>query len=77
MLVEPYLAGTSAGEAAAALADLPTRVIALGIENPELRRYGSPEEHRVAHGLDARGIRASLLEWGAPAQRAGAPRPIS
>jgi transketolase len=60
VLVEPYLAGTSAAEVAAALADRPHRLLALGIENPELRKYGDPSEHRAAHGLDARGIRASV-----------------
>jgi transketolase len=59
-LVEPYLAGTSAAEVGAALADRRHRVLAIGIENPELRRYGTPGEHRAAHGLDARGIRARL-----------------
>lgn len=60
VLVEPYLAGTSAAEVAAALADRPHRALHLGIANPELRRYGIGAEHRAAHGLDARGIRASL-----------------
>jgi transketolase len=60
VLVEPYLAGTSAAEVSAALADRPHRLLALGIGNPELRRYGTGAEHRAAHGLDARGIRASL-----------------
>jgi len=59
-LIEPYLAGTSAAEVGAALADRRHRVLAIGIENPELRRYGTPGEHRAAHGLDARGIRARL-----------------
>jgi transketolase len=43
-----------------ALAHRPHRLLALGIENPELRRYGTPEEHRAAHGLDARGLRSAL-----------------
>jgi transketolase len=60
VLVEPYLAGTSAAEISAALVDRPHRLLALGIENPELRRYGTPAEHRAAHGLDAGGIRRSL-----------------
>jgi transketolase len=60
VLVEPYLAGTSAADTVAALVDRPHRLLALGIENPELRRYGTPEEHRAAHGLDAAGIRRSL-----------------
>jgi transketolase len=60
VLVEPYLAGTSAAEVSAALVDRPHRLLALGIENPELRRYGTPREHRAAHGLDAGGIRRSL-----------------
>ena len=37
-LVEPYLAGTSAGEVAAALSDRPHRLLALGVANAELRR---------------------------------------
>jgi transketolase len=60
VLVEPYLAGTSAAEVSRALVDRPHRLLALGIENPELRKYGEPFEHRAAHGLDARGIRASV-----------------
>jgi transketolase len=60
VLVEPYLAGTSAAEVAKALAHKPHRLLALGIENPELHRYGTPEQHRAAHGLDARGLRSAL-----------------
>jgi transketolase len=57
-LVEPYLAGTSAAEVAAALADRPHRLLSLGVANVELRRYGRGEEHRAAHRLDAAGIRS-------------------
>jgi transketolase len=63
VLVEPYLAGTSAGEVTAALADHPHRLLALGVANAELRRYGTGREHRAAHGLDAVGIRRSLQEF--------------
>ena len=62
-LVEPYLAGTSAAEVAAALADHPHRLLSLGVANAELRRYGTGREHRAAHGLDAVGIRRSLREF--------------
>jgi transketolase len=60
VLVEPWLAGTSANEVAAALRDVPHRLLALGVARTELRRYGTPEDHVAAHGLDAAGIRASL-----------------
>ena len=60
VLVEPYLAGTSAAEVAAALADRPHRLLSLGVPNAELRRYGTGREHRAAHGLDAEGIRRAL-----------------
>ena len=63
VLVEPTLAGTSAGELARALAEVPTRQLALGVRNTELRRYGSGAEHRAAHGLDAAGIAASLAAF--------------
>ena len=68
VLVEPTLAGTSAAEVSAALHDGPHRLLALGVPNAEFRRYGDPEEHRAAHGLDAAGIRASLEAW-TPAAR--------
>jgi transketolase len=60
VLVEPYLAGTSAAEVSAALVDRPHRLLSLGVANVELRRYGNGREHRAAHGLDAAGIRRSL-----------------
>ena len=67
VLVEPYLAGTSSSQVSDALADRPHRLLALGVREPELRRYGTGPEHRVAHGLDAFGIRASLDAWTASA----------
>jgi transketolase len=70
VLVEPYLAGTSAAEVARALVDRPHRLLALGVEIPELRRYGTPAEHRAAQGLDAAGIRAALDAFGARRLRA-------
>ncbi len=60
VIVEPYLAGTSVPHVSQALADLPHRVIGLGIGRAELRRYGTPEEHQVAHGLDPASLRASI-----------------
>jgi transketolase len=60
VLVEPYLAGTSAAEVAAALVDRPHRLLSLGVPNAEFRHYGTGPEHRAAHGLDAAGISRSL-----------------
>ncbi|MFJ9627230.1 transketolase family protein [Streptomyces sp. NPDC101175] len=60
VLVEPYLAGTSTAAANDALADVPHRVLGLGVARPELRRYGTVEEHLAAHGLDARTLRARV-----------------
>ena len=60
VLVEPYLAGTSGAEVAAALVDRPHRLLALGVPNAEFRHYGTGAEHRAAHGLDAAGIARSL-----------------
>jgi transketolase len=72
VLVEPYLAGTSAAEISAALPDRTHRLLALGVSNEELRRYGTGPEHRALHGLDAAGLRASIEWFLAPAARAGA-----
>jgi transketolase len=67
VLVEPYLAGTSAAEISAALPDRPHRLLALGVPNAEFRHYGTGAEHRAAHGLDAAGIAASLDAFLPPA----------
>jgi len=61
VLVEPWLAGTSAHAVAAALVDIPHRLLALGVSRSrELRRYGAAADHIAAHGLDASGLRASI-----------------
>lgn len=64
VLVEPYLAGTSAHVVADALGDLPHRLRCLGVSrDAELRRYGEPAEHAAAHGLDAAGISAAVRRF--------------
>jgi len=60
VLVEPYLAGTSAHEVSAALQQVPHRLLSLGISDPELRRYGTPAEHAQWQGLDVAGLRARI-----------------
>lgn len=56
VIVEPYLEGTSAAEVAHALCDVPHRLLSIGVDNVELRRYGRPSEHDAAHGLDVAGL---------------------
>ena len=63
VLVEPYLAGTSSRLVADALVDRPHRLLALGIGHQELRRYGRPDQHLAAHGLDAAGLRGSITRF--------------
>jgi len=60
VLVEPYLAGTSAPAVSGALRDIPHRILGLGVGRRELRCYGTPADHQAAHGLDARSLRASI-----------------
>lgn len=60
VLVEPYLAGTSAFLASQALASRPHRLLSLGVARGELRRYGTPADHAAWHGLDSAGIRRSV-----------------
>ncbi|WEH36873.1 transketolase [Streptomyces sp. AM 4-1-1] len=66
VLVEPYLAGTSTAAANDALADLPHRVLGLGVGRAELRRYGQLDEHLTAHGLDASGLRERITRFLTP-----------
>lgn len=60
VLVEPYLAGTSATAAGQALMEVPHRILPLGVGRAELRRYGTAEEHTAAHGLDAASLRQRI-----------------
>ncbi|MFI5659860.1 transketolase family protein [Streptomyces sp. NPDC051684] len=75
VVVEPYLAGTSTSAANDALADLPHRVLGLGVGRQELRRYGSVEEHIAGHGLDAAALRERIS--GFLLSRSGAPAGVS
>jgi transketolase len=61
VLVEPYLAGTSVPCVTDTLRDLPHRVLGLGVGRQELRNYGSPRQHAIAHGLDSAGLRRALV----------------
>jgi transketolase len=63
VLVEPYLAGTSAFAVSAALASRPHRLLSLGVPRTELRMYGAASDHAAAHGLDAAGIRRSVTRF--------------
>jgi transketolase len=63
VLVEPYLAGTSAFAVSSALASRPHRLLSLGVRRSELRQYGKPADHAAAHGLDAAGIRRSVTRF--------------
>ena len=60
VLVEPYLRGTSSWTVSDALADVPHRLLSLGVRREEVRTYGTPEDHDQLHGLDAAGIRRSV-----------------
>lgn len=60
ILVEPYLAGTSARCVADALTHLPHRLLTVGVPRVELRRYGTPEEHASTYRLAPAGIRQDL-----------------
>jgi transketolase len=63
VLVEPYLAGTSAHAVSSALVGLPHRLLSLGVPRTEPRRYGTPADHAALAGLDAAGIRRSVAEF--------------
>jgi transketolase len=64
VLVEPYLAGTSAHEVAHAFDDVAHRLRALGVRRDiEVRAYGTAEEHDALHGLDAESIARSVREF--------------
>lgn len=63
VLVEPYLRDTSTAEVSRALGGIRHRTLGLGVGPDELRRYGTREQHDVAHGLDVAGIRRSVTDF--------------
>ncbi|WP_027936428.1 transketolase family protein [Amycolatopsis sp. ATCC 39116] len=61
VLVEPYLAGTSAHQVSEALVEVPHRLRARGTRrDAEVRRYGDVTDHDLAHALDEASIAAAL-----------------
>ncbi|MFJ9778037.1 transketolase family protein [Amycolatopsis sp. NPDC101161] len=64
VLVEPYLAGTSAHWVSEALSDVPHRLKSLGVRrDAEVRTYGEIPDHDLAHGLDAGSLRLSIRDF--------------
>jgi len=63
IVVEPYLAGTSAHEVASAFEHQPHRQLSLGVPSAEHRHYGEASRHAEAHGLDAAGIGRSVRRF--------------
>lgn len=60
-IVEHHLVGTTTSQAVAALESRPMRFHAIGINDLDLARYGSPTQHKAAHRLDSAGIREQIL----------------
>lgn len=58
--VEPFYEGTLTAQVAAALVHRPARILSIGVAREIISRYGTPEQHDHALGLDAAGIRARL-----------------
>lgn len=60
VIVEPFYEGTLTAQFAAALAHRATRILAIGVPREVISRYGTPDQHDRALGLDAAGIRERL-----------------
>lgn len=63
VLVEPYLRDTSTPAVSRALADVPHRVLGLGVGQEEARTYGSRAQHDALNGLDERSLRGRITEF--------------
>ncbi|HFH2546601.1 TPA: transketolase family protein [Klebsiella aerogenes] len=62
-IVEPYLEGTTSHTISEALSDVSHRILSIGVKRQELRKFGTPEEHIQAHGLDTHGLRERLSRF--------------
>ncbi|BBH65331.1 transketolase [Actinoplanes sp. OR16] len=63
VVVEPYLAGTSAKPISEILSHHPHRALHLGPASAEVRRYGTWRDHAREHGLDPAGLRRSITAF--------------
>ncbi|TQI80896.1 transketolase [Serratia fonticola] len=62
-IVEPYLVGTSAQQVSEALIHIPHRILSLGVQLEELRKFGTPQEHIQYHGLDEENLKNQLTAF--------------
>lgn len=60
LVVEPFYAGTLAGQLTAALAHRPIRLLSVGVPRRAITSYGTLAEHDRELGLDTAGIHARL-----------------
>jgi transketolase len=60
ILVEPYLAGTSAHAVSRALSGTPHRLVSLGASRHDTHRYGTIADHDRANRLDPASLRAAI-----------------
>lgn len=60
VIVEPYLAGTSAHTVSRTLAGVAHRLVSLGVSPYDSHHYGTIADHHRSHGLDPDGLRASI-----------------
>ncbi|MBM6399839.1 transketolase [Phycicoccus sonneratiae] len=63
VVVEPYLAGTSAHVLSHALRHRPHRLLSLGVGRAATRTYGSVEDHDRLHRLDPAGLREDIAAF--------------
>jgi len=62
-IVEPYLVGTSAHYVSSALTEIPHKLLSIGVELDELRKFGTPEEHIEHHGLDTLSLKNKFISF--------------
>jgi transketolase len=62
-IVEPYLVGTSSHYISSALTHIPHRLLSIGVELDEFRKFGTPEEHISHHGLDTLSLKNKFMAF--------------
>ncbi len=63
VIVEPYLVGTSSHYVSDALTDIPHRLLSVGVELDEHRKFGTPEKHCRYHGLDTLSLKNKFISF--------------